>query len=739
MAYISRIANSLLVTPFDDKSAVSQEIFKKLTEDVFCEHCYSHPKFERELELYLEEDANDEYGDFPTYYDTFINQIYQQQSEYQNFEEWLNNFDYYKVYTITGNAGTGKTTFINYRKYNEKKIRWIVLDIYRARKYTEWMSDIRTDIKFFEQAQSKVYGSIMNKIWELLFQGLDTNKKYSLQIVYDNLNKLTTNYKKNYYDSYPSGRILLNKIYEVMERDEPIESKVEKSAEIYKKVIDGNAGEDGGGIVNLLDILLLTLRCLYDPDDKFVIIFDNFERFISNDEIFNKDIEKIRLLLTHYIAHINQEGRCHKGYFKFIMAIRDSTARMCDVKLHVADVAANNLDLGKWYDIDDIIYRKKQWYSDNQISLENLELIEQITGDRRICIDKTITGINLLIGPLFNDNKRLIIDFIGTMVEHPRNKKNIGAYMNFWEENTSLSRFAARSIMRGMILNELEEKPDKLFEHLKTYSTRGDNGIGDARKILTVLYNNISKGKENELQLSMVLKELLNVNDVEKFWVSASEQCKKKRTTISEILFYMNSYNRRENDWIQFIDLQFKDRDNNIVVEDPDKLEQIISKNMKKCSIHLMPAGVAYLKYIVASFEFFSLRYSKEYAPLFTLIPSPQNMENCISVKDLPCFIIIEKVVTSAINCIEILKTKEDTIKILIGNNMNGIYHHMRIINQHQAYIANFRTFIKNKYCSAEKMDYSIRQKYKSLCKEINSQEIRYDTYKTEVNKNTGR
>lgn len=45
MAYTSRIANHLLVTPFDDKCAVSDAVSDKLTEEEFCKYCYSSPKF----------------------------------------------------------------------------------------------------------------------------------------------------------------------------------------------------------------------------------------------------------------------------------------------------------------------------------------------------------------------------------------------------------------------------------------------------------------------------------------------------------------------------------------------------------------------------------------------------------------------------------------------------------------------------------------------------------------------
>lgn len=136
MAYSSIIANELLVTPFDDKSAVTMEVSKKLTEEEFCEHCYSHPNFEQKSPQFMQEDFKDEDNDSLTNYNEIINQAHQQKMAYKNFEIWLNNFRNSKVYTINGNAGTGKTTFINYKKYKEKKIKWIILDVHLARSST---------------------------------------------------------------------------------------------------------------------------------------------------------------------------------------------------------------------------------------------------------------------------------------------------------------------------------------------------------------------------------------------------------------------------------------------------------------------------------------------------------------------------------------------------------------------------------------------------------------------------
>lgn len=729
MGYTSTIANQVLVTPFDDKSVVTGDISEKLTEEEFCEHCYSKPKFQWESQQYMSEDAEGDDNDSPTYYNDIKNQIHQQKISYNNFDLWLSNYTIDKVYTISGNAGTGKTTFINQRRYEESNIEWIILDIHLARSNDEWMTDIRTDISHFESAQAKVYGTIMNKLWELIFKGTDSNNNYSLDIVYENLLTLIQNYEKRFRFKYPSGRKMMDEIIKIMDKGVDVLQKVEGTAEIFKKYINGQIGEEGKEINDILNFFLLALRCMSeDEEKKYCIVFDNFERFVAKDEIYNKDVDKIRLLLTSYIKRINQAGNINKGYFKFIMAVRDSTARMCGVRLHASDSEASNLDLSKWYDTQDIINLKKKWYANNNITIKNIDIVEQIISDCKICTDQSITGLQQLVNPLFNDNKRLIIDFIGTMVEMPGNEKYITMYQSLWDENTQQSRFAARSIIRGLILKELEDKQDNLFLHLKTYSiNQNENGIGDARKILTILYNNVKRGNENEMSMSSVLSELFNSSDIEELWNDKTRA--NERSTVSKILFHMNSYNRRENDWVQFIDIQFKDSKADIIVKTSSKLERILSSQMNNCSVHILGAGKVYLTDIVASFEFFSMRYVPNYAPLFTLIPTTKDIERCVVLKELPCYKKIKAVSKYAIECIKRLQSGEDSIKIYIGNQNNGKYHYERIINKHKSYIDRFVQYIKEKYCSDRYENKFVKNKYAILCNEITILRNHYNKY----------
>ena len=177
MAYESNVANDVLVTPFDNKAVASEEVSRKLTPEEFCKKCYCKPRFEKSHLHVTDEiiDGND--SDCQISYGDLERKLEEQRNDYRNFETWLHNYYLDTVYTISGNAGTGKTTFIHYCKYICKDIRWVILDVHEASGFVDWMTDIRSTMKDFEKAQSKVYACIMKKIWELIFHGIDCRWK----------------------------------------------------------------------------------------------------------------------------------------------------------------------------------------------------------------------------------------------------------------------------------------------------------------------------------------------------------------------------------------------------------------------------------------------------------------------------------------------------------------------------------------------------------------------------------
>ena len=62
-AYSSKIANLLLITPYDNRANVADSILEKMSEEEFCNHCYSKPKFSRKTPFVPESDnyTDDDY------------------------------------------------------------------------------------------------------------------------------------------------------------------------------------------------------------------------------------------------------------------------------------------------------------------------------------------------------------------------------------------------------------------------------------------------------------------------------------------------------------------------------------------------------------------------------------------------------------------------------------------------------------------------------------------------------
>ena len=116
MAYASKIANNLLFTPFDNASSVDNIVSEKLTPKEFIKECYVEPDFVLNKEKAIENKNNEEF-DFIASYQDYTDQEKEHKRDEENFISWLESETNSKVYTISGNAGTGKTTYVNKIKY----------------------------------------------------------------------------------------------------------------------------------------------------------------------------------------------------------------------------------------------------------------------------------------------------------------------------------------------------------------------------------------------------------------------------------------------------------------------------------------------------------------------------------------------------------------------------------------------------------------------------------------------
>lgn len=736
VAYISCVANKLLCTPFDNKAAISEEISYDLTVNEFFEHCYSSPFFQKDItELKKFKDENIDNYDYPTNWEDLQNQCYNASQGYKNFKAWLENFRNHKIYTISGHAGTGKTTLINYLKYNypNQNLNWVILDMTHSQCSFEWCYGEKTVFpqEEFVSAHKKVFSIILMAIRDILFP-ISEETGFDDASILKNLKSFCDVFNMQFASRHPAGWKFFDSIGTILSQTCSDTDKIMQLAihcrTYFSEINKKNYGE---AIQDALDVLLLILRCSNPMDVRFIIAFDNLERFVSTHEIYSQQIVDIRKNILSYSIDVNHPGKVHQGIFKFLLLVRNTTAGYGE-RLQSLDELASRLDINGWYDIHDIICRKKQWYEMKKFNTDDIRLVEQIAGDMRVCNNGTITGLKLQLDALFNGNTRLIIDFIGMIVEQTSNTYAIEEYKSHLEDvitptgdrslqfrdTSSISKFAARSIIRGLLLKGLRDS-DNLFQHLKTYTSNSDvSGLGITRNILTILFNHTNNDSEAEITLEQAIGELLCITDVTSIWQSA--KFTEERKIIAEVLFYMNSYNRRDNDWIQFIDLQYRGAHENIVINSPSVLDEMLGKELSNFTISIMPAGVAYLKYIVASFEFFSLRYTPAhcvYKPLFTLIPSPDEIKNC-NINNLPCIKVCKLVRNKVSHCIQIMADSNSDFELFVKSNRTK-FHTERIIQQHITYLNSFIQFIEERFIWNSTLPPKIVEKYRSLLNSI--------------------
>ena len=729
MAYGSRLANQLLGTPFDDKCSVPIEVRKLLTPKEFFDHCYVRPDF---MESKTEKGTDEGYEEAA---DMFAQKVQKDLADmaliranaHSAFFRWLDDFSEMKVYTISGNAGTGKTTLVNSLRFLRRKehTEWIILDMFRAVNPIRWYGDYRTRVSDFRQAYGKTYGIVLRTISEILFKHVDVEsgeiKPLPCEKARDQLTFLIDNYRNYYEKDNPAGSTFIRNVGKKLSMRGRISERIDAIA-AYCADFFSKSGDSKEKFDEALDILLLLLRCSSsDKNTRYIITFDNFERFINDDEIYNKKVDEIRKDLNDYVDGLEN----HKDVFKFIMAIRSSTIRMCRASKQVSDSLPNDLNIELWYNCDDIIAKRLAWYKSIMKSdvkdTEGFDLVFQIVGDERTMRDSVKTGLKLYIDPLFNYNKRLIIDFISGIVESPNNKGAIKQYEALWNEGSwkknSISRYGARSIIQGLILETLERQ-DNLFSAMKASDPRTINpGSGIARRILTILYDYQHDFKNSLMPLTDVVRYYYDLNskdEAKDYWETMDEE---EKDVFSEVLYNMNSYNRRSNDWIQLLDIQIQNQDIDIKLRDSSDLKDLIAENMINMTLHILPAGIVYLTDIVQSFEFFSMRYSKKYYPLFALIPDSETMRDVSDVKSLFCYQVINNTVKCALRCMRELRKSNSDIPLFVERSK--YYHINRIRNHHQGYLANFVKHIRHSVIPNCDVSSQESGKYEELCEAI--------------------
>lgn len=708
----NEMANILLYVPFNQEYPVTAQIQDTLTLDEFYapDGCYYDPEFDKEIQN-INNLSDEQLADldYPLNRESVINMLEEQRDAEKSLVTWIKSSGT-GVYCVAGDAGTGKSTFLHHLEHEHSEFAWEFIDIQRS---VETIKIMDQDFSFnrFATLRDKLLSSIIYQMVDSLFVK-NSDHTYDYKKTKKNIKKLVSFFYDFCSKFHPNSTI--RKLYEELNNVRQM-SKIKyctQCAKAFRNYFAFLCNSARQKIVFKSVIEQYFIFLLYhDLQKKHIIVFDNLERYIGTDEIFNDQIveffRQLRLIRDNYSRQSDRDNKQTTNFakrFQFIVAMRKTSVRMFTPQQN-ADFIAHKVDLSDWFSIDKIIEKKIRWYKRHIKLLEDkndpilFSHLQYILADQGRA-GNVLRGLRLKLNLLFNNDKRLIVDFLISTLKTSNNSdylKIADTYKERTDISDSLRKFAYRSIIWRIVFNKL--RSGEWLQHILSF---GDNDLITAeldysRKILTILSNYSLERPQAYISLYELLSTLYpQIYNVKKwFWDKDSST---ERSKLAKVLYSMNYYDRRENNWFQFIDIQCNSQAINekhlsdAQVFEENVFQPSVAKDMR---IQITTSGKAYLGYVVQTFEFISCIYN-ELPPLLCVVPTPENLRQN-DVDSLECVKIAQCVAErSAILRQNVINDIQNGFTIRYQKE-RGTAHALsyaeRIRNSHQGYLNNFCEF----------------------------------------------
>lgn len=722
----SRLANKLLYVPYSRDYNVSSKIKDLLnSEEFFCK-CYYKPDFQ-ELISSLQNMADEECFelDYPIMRSELINRFERHKHDQDNLLYWIIN-NGIGVYAVTGEAGTGKTCYLKNMAYSMKEYSWHFMDMAQAIDEID-IAGKRIKFPLFSTLIGKCISVLLQEIRKILISSSIDDHNYA-----DRVKTILQAYNNSDYSYVDHSQEIINLLNNLQAINKETDSQTVEY--IAKKSLLSFSDEvftleEIETIFTILLEMFQYIQFLLCPSCKHIIVFDNIERYIGTDEIYdNQVIDFMRILRNYTDRYNNLIGELYAKTFQFIVALRDTTLRMFTPQ-QIADFMPHKIDLSEWFPIDKIINLKRNWYETHP---ELLSESEKTTLARLTVIldDKGKTGeimrgLRLKLSMLFNNNKRLLLDFVIPLLEKEENKELLYKADNYLRDESipvSYRKFSFRSIVWRIVCDNL--RADALFQSIRDSSKENSfqgslSALNYIRRILTILsnYNILHPG--TSMAFYDMLRQLYNTEDNIEKWLYDTQR-ESERRKIGYVLYLLSYCNRHDNHWFRFVNISCRNEEinKNHIVQPQDFEKQVLKEEITKdLYLQITSGGIAYLGFIVQSFEQYS-SFFYQYPPLLSVVPSNDDLMNN-QAEELLCYKIVKDVCLTDGKIIRKINKeceKNPEIRYLKGSGSDGILYIDRIKNAHNGYIGNFRNIMEKKYmnCSPE-----IVQKVKELNRKL--------------------
>lgn len=726
----------ILYVPFNEEYHIDTTIKNLLTEEEFFEHCFYMPDFEDEINELLDK-TEEEIQAFEI--DVTKEELIQNYRNYkiQNeaFFNWIES-NQNEIYCIKGDAGTGKTTFVHYLQYKYKNtnVEWDIIDMNMSLKDVKILSN-KLIIPRFSNVYFKSVSIFIKKIVDDLFYKDKNKGKINIEISYQNISKILTSYNEIFDGTYPTNFVkrFFNGIKDRIESNISKQEKVEGCADFifgyWDKYLNNNKGKKENVLADFIE-LYVYYNCCNKINKRNILAFDNLEKFIGTDEIYDKQLIDFISEVRRTQKAISENNLHIASDFQATIFMRNTSTRMFTPQ-QIAEIFPHIVDLSDWFQSAKIIQKKIDWYNSKNIDIEQADILLDIINDVGSGKDGNFRGLRSKLNMLFNNDKRVIVNILTKVLENESNKYYLKVY-DFFKQNpnhidNSLTRFAKRIIIFRLILNELRK--DGFFTNIATEREETKRAsLGYARKILTILYEHKWEYEDGYMKFDTVITKL-NTKEkgaIERYYARYNHE---KRNIISKVLFYMNYYDGRKENWLQFIDIQYNFSQIQTNISTYEQLRDLIDEHHEYINIRITSAGIAYLFFVVYTFEYFSCKSIKNaprdcighdgnIPPILCVFPKKNEILRN-NVEDLLCVKVLKFVSGEAINCIK--KMKEDkqigekTIPFKKGLADRYVEHSNRIINSQVGFIDNYLQCMRELYKQELRYDTNFGLKYQNL------------------------
>lgn len=742
------ITNRLLYVPFNHDYIVDENVKIRLTEKEFFDKCFFKPDFDLEIqELLSASDEEVKTFEVDLTKEELIEKYERKKQEEGALYNWVecNQND---IYCIKGDAGTGKSTFLHYLQYKYKtsNVQWRVIDIQKAINPIKILGQDIDILNVDNSLYSKAISSIILCIRSEIF-GYSKNQ-INFEKVLQKFRRLENNYKKISDLTFPSVEIreFFENVRIVLENEGNCKEQCAVCAEYMVNYFNKLFEKYKNNIIRLfeyyIELYIYILRCS-DLNIRYMLAFDNFERFVGVDEIYSRQLTEFVISLRNIQNSLSENDVNLSMYYQIIIFMRNTSTRMF-MPQQTAELFPHSLDLSEWFQISKILEKKLQWYDSQNMTIKDIDRLMDILNDIG-CYRGKFRGLRSKLNMLFNNNKRVIVRFLAQILARSVNKEYLVQY-DFYKKNEgkitpSYSRFAARIIIFRLVLNELRN--DGFFKHIIVQKNNDERrSLGYARKILSILYDYKLQNADSYMEFSDVIKRLYSaIGNAEELYFNSNNN--NKRIIIAQVLFYMNYYDGRTDNWLQFVDIQYNiPQEARIRIKKYENLKEIIDNNYQNIKIKITSAGIAYLYFVVYSFEYFACKSifsdkkKREYGisdlpPLLCTIPNQDD----ILYKDhneLTCIKILRLVSNEVFMCIETMNEDEDNIGFRRNLADPYISHKSRIINSQSGFIDNFIQCMKEVHATNISHDETFEKRFNKLVIKIEGIRDKYLQYKLE-------